>query len=194
MELGASLDFASIKMTLDASLEVCGSGDKGIAYHKDDHKVIKLHPKWDEPYIKFIKWVRTLKYTDYSQYFPTVFDIDERSDCVLVTMEKLTPFNDLTGEEICKVTPSFSPNADSIEAAISEFTNRLIHKVDLNLKRAYIRPKYSKYQTSAGLEKAIAALMDNVFIPGFAVDLNNDNIMYRRKNGDIVPVLIDPFT
>lgn len=190
-----SFDSAVDRLTL--SNGVCGKGSFGICFNGVDGEVIKLHPKSDEAYIAFINWVQTLGETTYTKHFPKVYYYQESVGHVDIILERLYKYSDLTPAEQDTLPACLCPETGrTIYEAFHEAKQRFIWALNLHQGRdKYFQAKnWERFKVIPSLEDALQALLLHVWTGGFACDLHDENILFRRNlNGQCEAVIIDPF-
>lgn len=174
----------------------CGEGSHGIVFNGEEGQVVKLHPKTDRAYIAFIKWVNTLQNEAFKAHFPNIYHFDEHDDYVTVIMERLYHHNCLSECEQARIPSFLCPYDVGIAEAFDQAKHRFLYATDIKLHREGIRSKkWAKFKVIDSLEDAMQALLLHVHTTGFACDLHDENIMFRRQpDGSCVAVIIDPFS
>ena len=182
---------------LTESNGVVGTGRHGICFNGEQGEVIKLHQSKDSAYIDFINWVQTLTDESFIKHFPRILYTRLHGDHLTVICERLVHHEDLTVLERDSLSPAICPQSDlTLGQAMDQAKKRLEYAMNEKRGTQYMFDKsWARFEVINTLEEAMQALLLHVFIQGYACDLHDGNIMFRR-NADLTvdAVIIDPFT
>lgn len=182
---------------LSKTNNVCGRGTHGICFNGNMGQVIKLHPKKDRAYIDFIKFVRTLNGEEYVKHFPKIFYFEETGEYITLVIEQLYWFDDLPTFEQDNLPAIVTPVSNvSIRQALDHAQRRLEYALQVHRGTDYMfNQSWKAFKVIPTLEDALQALLLHVWCNGYACDLHDKNLLFRKlPNGSCDAVIIDPFT